>query len=257
MTQIPQTEIPQTDAPKVGTLKVGTLKTVVFDAPDHRALAKFYVDLFGGEQSFADDDWATIHTPDGWRLGFQPAPDHVPPRWPDPDAPQQMHLDIQVPDREVVTKRAEQLGASRIGGGETWNVMADPAGHPFCLCTNKQDEPIRIFAVNIDTSDSKGTAAFYEALLGMSVKYEGDEAMWVGAESGPMGEMLFQQVKDHRAPRWPDPAYPQQLHLDITVEDIDEAEPKALALGATRLPGEGDNWRVYADPAGHPFCLIF
>ena len=67
---------------------------------------------------------------------------------------------------------------------------------------------------------------------------------------------MFQQVAELQRPRWPDPAYPQQLHLDITVDDADEAERAALALGAHRLPGDGENWRVYADPHGHPFCLL-
>ncbi len=236
---------------------IGTLKTVVFDAPDHRALAQFYVDLFGGEQRYVDDEWATVFTPDGWRLGFQAAPNHIAPHWPDPAGPQQMHLDIQVPDIDVAAARAETLGATKIGGGERWHVMADPAGHPFCLSRNDQTEPIRMFAVNIDTEDTKALATFYGEMLGMTTKYDGDEAMWIGGEPGPMGDILFQGVAEHRAPRWPDPAYPQQLHLDIKVDDIDTAEPLALALGATRLPGEGDNWRVYADPAGHPFCLIW
>jgi hypothetical protein len=39
------------------------------------------------------------------------------------------------------------------------------------------------------------------------------------------------------------------------VHDIDQAEPKVLALGARRLPGQGSSFRVYADPVGHPFCL--
>ena len=45
------------------------------------------------------------------------------------------------------------------------------------------------------------------------------------------------------------------MHLDITVRDIAEAEAQVLALGATRLPGTEPGFRVYADPAGHPFCL--
>jgi Glyoxalase-like domain len=69
--------------------------------------------------------------------------------------------------------------------------------------------------------------------------------------------VLFQQVTDYHAPAWPDPARPQQLHLDVTVTDIDSAERTALAIGATRLPGDGANWRVYADPAGKPFCLCW
>lgn len=57
----------------------------------------------------------------------------------------------------------------------------------------------------------------------------------------------------------PPRAFPQQFHLDITVDDIDDAEPKALALGARPLPmtEEKVSFRVYADPAGHPFCLCW
>jgi hypothetical protein len=51
---------------------------------------------------------------------------------------------------------------------------------------------------------------------------------------------------------WPDPDVPQQFHLDIMVEDVASSGPRGLALGATKLGGED----VYADPGGHPFCLI-
>jgi hypothetical protein len=57
-----------------------------------------------------------------------------------------------------------------------------------------------------------------------------------------------------RAPRWPDPAYPQQLHLDVAVPDLEAAEVDVLAHGGTKLRDSG-KFRVYADPAGHPFCL--
>jgi hypothetical protein len=56
---------------------------------------------------------------------------------------------------------------------------------------------------------------------------------------------------------WPVPAYPQQIHLDVTVQDVDAAERAALDNGATRLGGTGPNWGVYADPAGKPFCLVW
>jgi hypothetical protein len=56
----------------------------------------------------------------------------------------------------------------------------------------------------------------------------------------------------------PDPERPQQLHLDIRVDDVDAAEREVLELGATRLPGQSeDGFRVFADPVGHPFCLVF
>ncbi|HEY9292597.1 MAG TPA: VOC family protein [Microlunatus sp.] len=59
---------------------------------------------------------------------------------------------------------------------------------------------------------------------------------------------------DQRPPRWPDPDYPQQQHLDILVSDADAANALVISLGATLL-GERRESRTYADPAGHPFCL--
>ena len=63
----------------------------------------------------------------------------------------------------------------------------------------------------------------------------------------------FQRVLEHQPPRWPDPRYPQQIHLDVMVDDVVAAGVAVLKLGATRLSA-GDH--VYADLAGHPFCLI-
>ncbi len=240
------------------TSSIGTLKTIVFDAPDHRALAEFYVGLTGGEQRYVDDEWSTVFTGDGWRLGFQLAPNLVAAQWPGQTHPQQMHLDFQVPDVASATAAAEALGARRVGGGETWNVIADPAGHPFCLCANEQAEPFKTFALNIDCPDGEPLSEFYAAVLGLKVKHQQDKMAWIGAdEPGPMTEVLFQAVPDYRAPQWPDPAHPQQLHLDIDVPEVEAAEAAVLELGARRLPGEGEDWRVFADPDGHPFCLIW
>lgn len=68
---------------------------------------------------------------------------------------------------------------------------------------------------------------------------------------------MFQQVATYLPPRWPDPNHPQQFHTDVIVDDVESAEPATLAIGATRLPGQGGSWRVYADPAGKPFCLCW
>ncbi|MBX6388615.1 MAG: hypothetical protein IRZ08_06380 [Frankia sp.] len=72
------------------------------------------------------------------------------------------------------------------------------------------------------------------------------------------GRVCFQRAPDHVPPRWPDSAHPQQLHLDIQVEDLDEGQRQVLALGATLLSDteDPDGFRVFADPAGHPFCLV-
>ncbi|MGI5213537.1 VOC family protein [Plantactinospora sp. CA-290183] len=112
--------------------------------------------------------------------------------------------------------------------------------------------------VVIDCPDPRALAGFYAELLGLPVTDDPDNE-WVvlGGERGHHPRLAFQRAPDLREPRWPDPERPQQFHLDVTVSDIERAEAAALRLGATRLPGEGEGWRVYADPAGHPFCLCW
>ena len=71
--------------------------------------------------------------------------------------------------------------------------------------------------------------------------------------------LAFQQVDDYVTPTWPGGAHPQQVHLDIAVADIAGLEPRVLAAGATlheHQPLAGRRFRVYLDPAGHPFCLV-
>ena len=75
--------------------------------------------------------------------------------------------------------------------------------------------------------------------------------------SGPGGRIDFQTDPAHVPPTWPDPASSMQLHLHFRVHDLDAAERAVLALGGTMFDDQpGDRSRVYADPAGHPFCLV-
>jgi catechol 2,3-dioxygenase-like lactoylglutathione lyase family enzyme len=106
--------------------------------------------------------------------------------------------------------------------------------------------------VVIDCPDPHALAAFYSELLGLPVTYESPGFVVIAVNDHTSG-FAFQQVADYVPPSWPDPAQPQQFHLDVMVDDLDVADPQVLALGARRLP-QGDH--VYADPAGHPFCLI-
>ena len=107
----------------------------------------------------------------------------------------------------------------------------------------------------IDAPDAHALATFYAELLGMQVQGSpGDD--WVTV-TGQGYRLAFQQAPDLQPPDWPDPAHPQQAHLDVRVADVDTAEPAVLALGARRLPGGGGDFRVYADPVGHPFCLVW
>ena len=99
----------------------------------------------------------------------------------------------------------------------------------------------------LDCPDPQALAAFYAAILGMRVNQDIGDWVVIGREPGAR-ELAFQRVVPYRAPQWPSPHRPQQLHLDIRVDDVDAAEREVLALGATRLPGglEG-RYRVFAD----------
>ena len=112
----------------------------------------------------------------------------------------------------------------------------------------------QLSTVVIDCTDPLALARFYSELLGWPIINADDD--WVDVGDGEP-RLAFQLAPEHQPPQWPDPAFPQQFHLDVRVEDVEVAEKQVLALGARRLPGEGDDFRVYADPAGHPFCLIW
>ena len=109
----------------------------------------------------------------------------------------------------------------------------------------------RLHHVILDCADPAALAAFYAELLGQPITYSSDDFVVVAADDTSSG-LAFQLAPGHQAPTWPDPASSMQVHLDVMVEDVAAAGPRVLALGATKLDGEA----VYADPAGHPFCLI-
>lgn len=106
----------------------------------------------------------------------------------------------------------------------------------------------------IDCPDPAALAGFYAQILGWNVEGEGD---WVQIRSDEGPEIIsFQQVGSYREPSWPGQDVPQQMHLDVMVKDLDEGEAQVLALGARRAGEQpGTSFRVFLDPAGHPFCL--
>lgn len=229
------------------------LDVVALDAPDIEKLAGFYAALAGWQTASKDDDWIVLRTPDGQQIAFQLAPDHVAPRWPGQEHPQQFHLDLLVDGYQDAAERAVALGATRLADGETWVTLADPAGHPFDICQRDGVGPVMdLFGVTIDAPDATALGRFYAALLGMEISYSGPEGALI---TGGGRSVMFQQVDGYTPPSWPDPDRPQQAHLDIAVHDLDAGEARALELGAARLSGGGATFRVFADPAGHPFCL--
>jgi catechol 2,3-dioxygenase-like lactoylglutathione lyase family enzyme len=127
--------------------------------------------------------------------------------------------------------------------------------------------------VVLDTVDVRGLAEFYRRLLGLAYR-PGDEATDGG--SGPddpdwlvlldvdtSARIAFQQVDELPEATWPRGPRPQMLHLDFTVPsvaDLDAQHARALGLGARLLRDRSEDpeepLRVYADPAGHPFCIF-
>ena len=119
----------------------------------------------------------------------------------------------------------------------------------------------RMRSVVLDCPNPRTLAEFYRELVGGEITHADDE--WVNLRDGAQVILSFQRAAGYRPPVWPDGDPPQQFHLDVTVDDIDDAERQVLELGATKhdvQPGdavEDDNFRVYLDPVGHPFCLCW
>lgn len=109
-------------------------------------------------------------------------------------------------------------------------------------------------SIVLDCPDAPALAAFYGALLDWEVEPSAEGWIDVRADYGQC--LSFQPVEDYRPPVWPGQEVPQQMHLDVVVDDLDTAEAAVLGLGATKAEHQpGTTFRVFMDPAGHPFCL--
>ena len=129
-------------------------------------------------------------------------------------------------------------------------------------------------AVVVDATDARTVAEFYRLLLGYEYR-AGDEPSPPGQldpsaddwlvlkdESG-QARLAIQHVAALPPSTWPDARVPQQLHLDLTVAtsgDLIDQRDRAVSLGATilldRFEDPDEPLYVFADPAGHPFCIF-
>ena len=114
--------------------------------------------------------------------------------------------------------------------------------------------------VVFDAADLAAESSFWAEVLGGTVDAEDDWHM-VFVDGAP--RVAVQLATNHVPPEWPD-GTPQQIHIDLWVDDLNAAHEEVMALGATVLkaaeqvpPEARDNYQVYADPAGHPFCLCW
>jgi hypothetical protein len=111
--------------------------------------------------------------------------------------------------------------------------------------------------VALDCPDPSSLAHFYAGVLDGEVKRSNED--WYDLYTPDGARIAFQRAPGHQPPKWPSADHDsQQAHLDLDVEDMDRAQEQVLALGATPLDlddADGRDFRVFADPAGHPFCL--
>jgi predicted enzyme related to lactoylglutathione lyase len=127
----------------------------------------------------------------------------------------------------------------------------------------------RLSLFALDCPDPRALATFYGAITGWTIDEgeteavnggaatpDDDEEDWVQLRSDGGATLAFQRAPDHKPPRWPSADQPQQAHLDFDVPDLDAGEQQVLALGARKAEVQpGTTFRVFLDPAGHPFCL--
>ena len=117
----------------------------------------------------------------------------------------------------------------------------------------------RVRSIVFECGDPRLEAEFWSAVLGRDIADREDD-WWALAHGADGPRLAFQVVDGYRAPPWPGTTGEQQVHLDVEVDDLDAATTTVLGLGASTLSdvidSDGDVWRVFADPAGHPFCLV-
>jgi hypothetical protein len=114
-------------------------------------------------------------------------------------------------------------------------------------------DSITLCSVTLECPDAVRLAEFYAQITGGRVSFRHET--WATVK-GPGGRIDFQTAPGCTPPAWPDPASPMQMHLDFDVDDLAASEARVLAAGATKYDVQpNEHCLVYADPAGHPFCL--
>jgi hypothetical protein len=119
----------------------------------------------------------------------------------------------------------------------------------------------RLNLVLLDCPDPFELAKFYSSLTGIAVEtrpgYAPEGASDIDLVHDSLPGLSFQRVENYEAPTWPNGITPKQMHLDFEVDDLDEGERHVLNIGARKADYQpGEHFRVFLDPAGHPFCLV-
>jgi hypothetical protein len=113
---------------------------------------------------------------------------------------------------------------------------------------------IRLGAISLDCTDPGPLSTFWADLLGGGIAFTSEEIAVVKLDHLLLTAM---RVENYVPPTWPTASVPKQGHIDLDVDDLDDAERRAISLGAVRAQSqpEPESYLVLFDPAGHPFCL--
>ena len=115
---------------------------------------------------------------------------------------------------------------------------------------------VELAAITVDCLDLRPMIDFYAQAFGARTSHENDTGAWIHLDQGPL--ILLRRVEGYQAPTWPQQDVPIQFHLELWIDDLDEAESRLQALGAVSCdfqPHRAQGNVVMLDPAGHPFCI--
>lgn len=246
-------------------MSVGVRLTgVSFECADPSPVAAFWATLLGMSTRIVDTaDRVVIGNPDaGLTLGFIRLADFRRPTWLEPTYPQQVHLDIPVYDATVAADLIAELGAVQLPSFGSCPVYADPAGHPFCLCTNQQNGDVEwpalpglIGNVVLDCPKPQLLASLYSTLLGFRERMD-DAKGWVVIipRRGARPRLAFQGSGGHQ-PGLRDSDHPQQARLEFVSDSLEDTIWQLARLGLHQVDAPSETGIPYLDPAGHLFTV--
>lgn len=254
----------------VGRVREGVISVdprlagVSFECADPGPVASFWATVFGATTHIVGNaDRAVIGVPNaGLTLSFIRVDGFRPPTWPDSTYPQQAHLDIPVYDGDIAAEVMEALGAFPLPSSGSCPIYADPAGHPFCLCTNLQSGgkhwpamPGLVGNIVLDCPKPQLLASLYSTLLGYPERMS-DAKGWVVIvpRRGARPRLAFQGSAGHQ-PGWRDSKHPQQAFLDFVTDDVEDAMARLTRLGFVQVGDPSESGISYLDPAGHALFL--
>jgi hypothetical protein len=234
------------------------LFSVVVDAADGSALARFWSEATGWPITYEEPGEVVVEPPDG-----EPGVPLVFVRVDDPKVVKnRIHLDLNSRSPEHQAEIVEQLrraGATPLDIGQgavPWVVLADPEGNEFCAHDPRPEYEAAgpVAAIVLDSPDPAALAPFWVAAAGWQEVGRDDNSVSLARpdRAGPQLEIL--RVDDPKVAK-------NRVHLDVAPYKVDDqaAEVDRLtALGATPADvGQGaQTWVVLADPQGNEFCVL-